>query len=451
MSDTVISVEDLWKEYRLGAINHGTLKADLASWWARKTGKDDPNQRIDAVPTNDTSESADRFWALREVNFEVKRGEVLGVIGGNGAGKSTLLKILSRVTTPTRGQFKIKGRVASLLEVGTGFHPELTGRENVFLNGAILGMRKEEVAKKFDDIVQFAGVDKFIDTPVKRYSSGMYVRLAFAVAAHLESDILIVDEVLAVGDSEFQKRCLGKMDEVTRTGRTVLFVSHNLIAVQRLCGRSLWMKSGRSVACGPSAEIVPTYLAQQSSQLALVQIAPGLLYVRGDQCDGAVAAIDEIQIQDSSGNAKSEVRTWDSVRFRVRFSSLERFAALSVELQISTVDGATIILTSTAPDRTYSFGVEAGSYEIHCEFAELPLAAGEYILGAAIAIPNVEYLWRQEDLCKFEVLPKDIYGSGFAPTSTRSYIGCHHDWNDLRQINSPSQNSSLAISGGSRV
>ncbi|MEI8355766.1 MAG: ABC transporter ATP-binding protein, partial [Deltaproteobacteria bacterium] len=209
MSDTVIQVESLWKEYRLGVISHHTLTRDLQSWWARVRGKEDPNSQIGSAHP---SRSEDRFWALQDVSFEVKQGEILGIIGRNGAGKSTLLKILSQVTAPTKGEVRFKGRIASLLEVGTGFHPELTGRENIFLNGAILGMSKNDICDRLDEIVAFAEVEKFIDTPVKRYSSGMYVRLAFAVAAHLEPEILIVDEVLAVGDAQFQKKCLGKLE-----------------------------------------------------------------------------------------------------------------------------------------------------------------------------------------------------------------------------------------------
>ena len=230
----VISVENLSKSYRLGQIGTGTLSRDLEIWLAKIRGK--PNPYLKIGQTDPSELDGETLWALRDVSFKVEQGEVLGIIGRNGAGKSTLLKILSRVTAPTSGQVKVKGRIASLLEVGTGFHPELTGRENIFLNGAILGMSKQEVQRKFDEIVSFAEVEKFVDTPVKRYSSGMYVRLAFAVAAHLESEILLVDEVLAVGDAEFQKKCLGKMGDVaTNEGRTVFFVSHNMAAIRNLC------------------------------------------------------------------------------------------------------------------------------------------------------------------------------------------------------------------------
>src|SRR5689334_6611518 len=259
MSNTVISIENLSKSYQLGAINTGTFYGDLNRWWARQRGKPDPYLKIgDANHDNRDSKT---IRALDDVNFRVQQGEALGIIGRNGAGKSTLLKILSQVTAPTSGAVKVKGRIASLLEVGTGFHPELTGRENIYLNGAILGMRKKEIDGKLDEIVDFSGCEAYLDTPVKRYSSGMQVRLAFAVAAHLEPEILIVDEVLAVGDAEFQKKCLGKMRDVSwGGGRTVLFVSHSMDAVQRLCARTVLLERGRTVAIGDTRSVVAEYL-----------------------------------------------------------------------------------------------------------------------------------------------------------------------------------------------
>ena len=245
MSDIVIKAENLSKYYRLGVINNGTLFRDIQTWWALKRGKDDPHSKIGQNKYDPTKEG---FWALKDLNFEIHQGDRVGIIGKNGAGKSTLLKILSRITAPTEGSVKIKGRVASLLEVGTGFHGELTGRENIYLNGAILGMKKREVARKMDEIIAFSEIEHHIDTPVKRYSSGMYVRLAFAVAAHLESEILIADEVLAVGDAAFQKKALGKMNDLaTGEGRTVLFVSHNMGQVKNLCSKGLVLEKGRVV------------------------------------------------------------------------------------------------------------------------------------------------------------------------------------------------------------
>jgi lipopolysaccharide transport system ATP-binding protein len=259
MSNTVIKVEHVSKQYRLGQIGTGTLSHDLNRMWASIRGKDDPYLKVGQV--NDRTKTADEryVWALNDINFDVQQGDVVGIIGKNGAGKSTLLKILSRTTTPTLGQIKIKGRMASLLEVGTGFHYEMTGRENVYQNGAILGMRKAEITKKFDEIVDFAGVAKYIDTPVKRYSSGMIVRLAFAIAAHLEPEILIVDEVLAVGDAEFQRKCLGKMHDVASYGRTVLFVSHDIEAISSLCTKGVLLDQGTTKKIGPIHDIVKEY------------------------------------------------------------------------------------------------------------------------------------------------------------------------------------------------
>ena len=261
MSDVAIRVENLGKQYRLGEIGTGTISHDLNRWWARLRGKDDPFAKIGEVNDRTKKGGSDYVWALRDVDFDVKKGEVLGIIGRNGAGKSTLLKILSKVTAPTTGNIKVRGRIAALLEVGTGFHPELTGRENVYLNGAILGMTKAEIRSKFDEIVDFSGVERYIDTPVKRYSSGMYVRLAFAVSAFLEPEILIVDEVLAVGDAEFQKKCLGRMEDVSRNdGRTILFVSHSMAAVKNICTTGLVLKNGQVNFVGRADDAVDYYV-----------------------------------------------------------------------------------------------------------------------------------------------------------------------------------------------
>lgn len=263
---TVIKVEDLGKQYHLGQVGTGTLSHDINRIWNRIRGKEDPYLKI-GDPNDRTMKGNSEFvWALKNVNFEIKQGDVLGIIGKNGAGKSTLLKILSQITSPSVGEVKIKGRIAALLEVGTGFHPELTGRENIFLNGAILGMTKVEIKNKLDEIVSFSGVEKYLDTPVKRFSSGMIVRLGFAVAAHLEPEILIVDEVLAVGDAEFQKKCLGKMKDVSIEGRTVLFVSHNMTAVKSLCKTALFLKNGTVEESGIAKNIVDNYLLNYRKQ-----------------------------------------------------------------------------------------------------------------------------------------------------------------------------------------
>jgi lipopolysaccharide transport system ATP-binding protein len=272
----VIKVENISKAYQLGEFGTGTISRDLERFWARMRGKEDPFLKIGETNDRSTKGGSDIVWSLKDINFEVEQGDAVGIIGRNGAGKSTLLKVLSRVTAPTTGSVKVKGRIASLLEVGTGFHPELTGQENIYLNGTILGMRKAEIKRKFDEIVDFAGVERYIDTPVKRYSSGMYVRLAFAVAAHLESEILIVDEVLAVGDAEFQKKCLGKMGDISKgEGRTVLFVSHNMESVKQICSNGILLGNGQIESMGNAIDIVNKYVARTFTKSALKWVNPG--------------------------------------------------------------------------------------------------------------------------------------------------------------------------------
>ncbi|MFY8138131.1 MAG: polysaccharide ABC transporter ATP-binding protein [Flavobacteriales bacterium] len=273
MSKVVLSVENVSKMYRIGLVSGKTLKQDINRWWHTVRGKEDPYLKIGEKNDRSKKGESDFVWVLKNIDFKLEQGETLGIIGRNGAGKSTLLKILSRVTKPTSGNIKVKGRIASLLEVGTGFHPELSGRENIFLNGAILGMRKKEIQAKLDEIIDFSGVERYIDTPVKRYSSGMYVRLAFAVAAHLESEILIIDEVLAVGDAEFQKKCLGKMNDATsKEGRTVLFVSHNMAAVQNLCTKGIYLKQGEIIHQGAIKDTIDKYLVSAQEQSALTEL-----------------------------------------------------------------------------------------------------------------------------------------------------------------------------------
>lgn len=263
MSELAVKIEGLKKQYRLGAIGGGTLTADLQSWWAKKRGLEDPNTKIGT----DQSKAGSFFYALNGIDLEVKKGEALGIIGTNGAGKSTLLKLLSRVTSPTEGTISINGRIASMLEVGTGFHPELTGRENIYMNGAILGMTKEEIDSKIEEIIDFSECRQFIDTPVKRYSSGMYVKLAFAVAAHLDAEIMIMDEVLAVGDVKFQKKCLGKMGEEAHGGKTVLYVSHNMSTIRQLCTRCIVLDHGRIIYDGDVEEAIRVYTEEEKGDL----------------------------------------------------------------------------------------------------------------------------------------------------------------------------------------
>ena len=370
----------------------------------------------------------EEFWALRDVNFEVKEGEALGIIGGNGAGKSTLLKVLSRITPPTEGRARVKGRLSSLLEVGTGFHPELTGRENVFLNGAILGMRKYEVQRKFDEIVAFSGVEKFIDTPVKRYSSGMYVRLAFAVAAHLEPDVLIIDEVLAVGDADFQKRCLGKMNDVAKQGRTVLFVSHNMAAVQKLCSWAIWMREGQVASSGEPGEVIGAYLEASGQHASGEADRPGYLYWRESTTESEEVGITSLQLLGADGRPLQSAATFERLRFRIGFETRRAYRSFSAVLQVNTGDGVPLLLTSTTPDQGLPFSVDPGAHCIDCEFEQFPLAAGEYMLDLGLAIPGVEYVWRNEALCRLRVEPRDVFGSGLPPDSRRYLVAASNRW-----------------------
>jgi lipopolysaccharide transport system ATP-binding protein len=336
MNNVVIKVENLSKQYRLGNVGLGTIGADLNRWYQTTLrGREDPYLKIGEVNDRSTKGMSEYVWALRDINFEVKQGEVLGIIGRNGAGKSTLLKILSRTTTPTTGQIKIKGRVASLLEVGTGFHGELTGRENIFLNGAILGMTKKEIKSKLDEIVDFSGVERYIDTPVKRYSSGMYVRLAFGVAAHLEPEILIVDEVLAVGDAEFQKKALGKMKDVsTKDGRTVLFVSHNMAAIETLCNTALFMENGFTKEKGNPTQMIKLYLEQGS--LKRIYSNDNLENKIGNENIKVLFAA----IENASSLDKDEmIDVKSTINFRIVFINNTKEGIISVGFDLITLKG----------------------------------------------------------------------------------------------------------------
>jgi len=310
---SVIKVENLSKRYRLGVINRDMLYKDLQSRWAKFRGKEDPNAPI-GLKHDKRLEHGDEFWALRNVDLEVKEGEILGIIGRNGAGKSTLLKILSQITAPTEGRIKVKGRIASLLEVGTGFHPELTGRENVYLNGAILGMTRKEVRSKFDEIVAFADIDEFIDTPVKRYSSGMYVRLAFAVAAHLDPNVLIVDEVLAVGDAAFQKKCIGKMRSIRGEGRTVVLVTHSMALAEALTHRCVWMEDGRVRESGETHHVASRYL--KNSQNTVIGASEGLENYRSRRGSGEVR-VTGFEVRNAEGELAAAFAEGETITFNL--------------------------------------------------------------------------------------------------------------------------------------
>jgi lipopolysaccharide transport system ATP-binding protein len=423
MVDTAISVENLSKSYLVGHQNAKregyTALRDVIAREARNFVRNAAHMaRGQQIVQGDEFEE---FWALKNVSFKVERGDVIGIIGRNGAGKSTLLKILSRITEPTEGRVRIRGRVASLLEVGTGFHPELTGRENIYLNGAILGMSRAEIRRKFDEIVSFAEVEKFLDTPVKRYSSGMYVRLAFAVAAHLEPDIFVVDEVLAVGDSEFQKKCLGKLSDVAGHGRTVLFVSHNMDAIRRICISGLYLANGSVLTAGTIDECIKRYMSDT------------VLFSKGNTIEFKKRSMDKphlvrIEILDSVDRPLPMPMTWSFVKFRIYYYSPIHIKDGSVELYISTASGDILTRCSTRPDSAYSMPIMQGEHYVDCEFSNLLLSAGMFVLGAGLAVPNVEWLDNQPHGGVFNVEGRDVFNSGFAPTSSRYPIPMVHTW-----------------------
>ena len=396
MSNPVIIAENISKAYRLGQIGSGTLTNDLKGWWAKARGKPNPLLKIGQEELD-----GETLWALREVSFSVEQGMVLGIIGRNGAGKSTVLKILSRVTAPTSGQIKVKGRIASLLEVGTGFHPELTGRENIYLNGAILGMKRVEIDRKFDEILDFSEVEQFIDTPVKRYSSGMYVRLAFAVAAHLEPEILVVDEVLAVGDVEFQKKCLGKMGDVAREGRTVLFVSHNMSAILRLTQESIVLEKGHLVMRAPSAEAVDYYLSGGNAKA-------GERIWDADEVPADAAPFRPIALRllDKAGKIVDTVRSTEEFKIEMEYALAGPLTGLRIGIYLSTARGE-YVLTSFDTDDQKHFEKHgsrpAGNYISGCVLPPDFLNGGRYTLGVNASSYRVRRYFMDEQVLTFNV------------------------------------------------
>lgn len=389
----VIKVENLSKQYRLGIIGTGSLAHDVNRWWHIMRGKEDPYLKIGEENDCIRQENEAYVWALKDLNFEVQHGEVLGIIGRNGAGKSTLLKILSRTTAPTKGHVKIKGRVASLLEVGTGFHPELTGRENIFLNGAILGMTKAEIKRKMDEIVDFSGVERYIDTPVKRYSSGMYVRLAFAVAAHLEPDILIVDEVLAVGDAAFQKKCLGKMKEVSvKDGRTVLFVSHNMAAIRNLCDKAVVLVKGRCQFEGNAGAAITAYLDQVSEQKEKEQLKQMIAQINQDENFELLG----LDLNQGDGKSNFEFVTNKAIRVIMRYSVKKRTIGLRIGFDIVLKSVDEILFRTFHDDNQNTFNeFEVGVYQTEFVIPPSLLIKGVYQLKLSIGIHNVRWIVHQ--------------------------------------------------------
>ncbi len=397
MSHIVLKAENISKQYRLGQLGTGTISHDLNRFWAKLRGKEDPYLKVGDVNDRSLIGGSDYVWSLKDINFEVKQGEVLGIIGKNGAGKSTLLKILSQVTTPTTGEVKVKGRIASLLEVGTGFHHELSGRENIFLNGAILGMTKIEIKSKLDEIVEFSGVAKYLDTPVKRYSSGMMVRLAFAVAAHLEPEILIVDEVLAVGDQEFQDKCIGKMKDVSSQGRTVIFVSHNMAAIKSLCKRTIVLKNGETYFDGSVVDGITKYLEalNPSSNTGSIEkhhrtINTGKAFIR------TVLLENEEFKNGNSIYFNNEIRITCAVEFLLDIPNV------LFDARIISADGIEFMHTMNAYESDFA-SVKKGMVSIHLDM-ENRLQPGKYFITLGVHLSDGLTLDYLESILEINVL-----------------------------------------------
>lgn len=415
MGKTVIDLSGVSKQYRLGEVGTGTLKDDLNRLWARIRGKEDPTRKIDQRNRLDQV-GGDYVWALKDVNFSVDEGTVLGVVGKNGAGKSTLLKVLSRITGPTTGEIKVRGRIGSLLEVGTGFHPELSGKDNVYLNGAILGMRKKEIDRKFEEIVEFSGVRKYIGTPVKRYSSGMYVRLAFAVAAHLDAEILVVDEVLAVGDAEFQNKALGKMKDVSVSGRTVLFVSHNLSAVEQLCNRAVLIHNGSLAANGSVGEILSIYRSTAFERRAVAVDAGGRV------------AILDVVMTDAEGARVEEVELGESIKITVDVKFHEDLKYTDLAVDFISESNEFIAQVTNADD---AFGIverKAGEcISVAVTVKSVFLAPGTYFLSVWLGTGYEDYQYLEHCL-RLEVRQGRSFISRDRPLDKRAKVVMQSSW-----------------------
>ncbi|MEZ4798576.1 MAG: ABC transporter ATP-binding protein [Flavobacteriales bacterium] len=398
MSNIALKIEDVSKMYRLGKISSGTLSHDLNRMYARLRGKEDPYLKIGEANDRATTGLSDYVWALQNISFDVNKGDSLALIGKNGAGKSTLLKLLSRVTQPTTGNIKMKGRVASLLEVGTGFHPELTGRENIYLNGAILGMRKWEITSKLDQIIAFSGVERYIDTPVKRYSSGMYVRLAFAVAAHLESEILIVDEVLAVGDAEFQRKCLGKMGEVSAgEGRTVLFVSHNMAAVKSLCQKGVLLQHGQLTFHGDVETAVSKYMLGDN-EVMNVQTFEKPLSAEAVQVHG-------VKVVAKGKNVDDPMIEGHPLQLEINYSLEETAEYYHFTFALKDDEGKKLFTFSNNRDEV---PLQAGTHTMICEFPAQFFNVGQYYVDFLVVKNRKQPIKSEEDIVSFTVSMKPV-------------------------------------------
>ena len=416
MSDVAIKIENVSKQYRLGLVSTGTLSHDLNRWWATKVmRREDPYLKIGEVNDRTTKGSSDYVWALKDINMEIKQGDVVGIIGKNGAGKSTLLKLLSRVTAPTTGTISYKGRIASLLEVGTGFHPELTGRENIYMNGAIMGMNKAEITRKLDEIVDFSGCERYLDTPVKRYSSGMTVRLGFAIAAHIEPDILVVDEVLAVGDAEFQKKAIGKMQDVSRgEGRTVLFVSHNMAAVKNLCKTGYILKNGMVEYRGAIEGVIDRYLTEQEqrSQLALNEVV--------DRMGNGAIRLFDIQFADRNGNVKDHFNVGDEFVIKVKITTTKRYensGTSQLDIGINNSLGERVTWLSTY---LYSDKIELKEGCVSFYIPKLMLNEGSYNVNLCSLVDGELADW-VGNVAKFQVDYNDYFRNGRVMPPNQGY------------------------------
>ena len=416
----ILKVENISKQYRLGNVGTGTLSHDLNRWWHNIRGKDDPYLKVGSVNDRSKKANEDYVWALKNIDFEVRQGEVLGIIGKNGAGKSTLLKILSRVTSPTTGSIKTRGRIASLLEVGTGFHGELTGRENIFMNGAVLGMRKVEIKNKLDEIIAFSGCEKYIDTPVKRYSSGMTVRLGFAVAAHLEPEILVVDEVLAVGDAEFQKRAIGKMQDLSiGEGRTVLFVSHNMVSVQKLCSKCMILENGSKSYYGNTDEGIREYLGGNTVKNKFSRL------IKKESTNKA--SIQNIRIIDENGNNISVIMSGQKVLLEIEIEIKTLLSKISVGVGFYDQNNNPQFHCSTETiSKDYDLRNIKKNFKAKLEIKKWPLAEGEFYLNSYLRDSNqlIEHL---EECLWLNSKKGDFYNSGKLPSWDKGFY-CNYDW-----------------------
>jgi lipopolysaccharide transport system ATP-binding protein len=415
MQDKAIEVSGLSKQYLIGASKRNSSDS-LREWLSAKVRRSGYNAREELI------------WALKDVSFDVAHGEVVGVIGRNGAGKSTLLKILSRITEPTSGKVVLNGRVGSLLEVGTGFHPELTGRENIYLSGAILGMTRHEIARNFDEIVAFSEVEKFIDTPVKRYSSGMSVRLGFAVAAHLEPEILLIDEVLAVGDAAFQRKCLRKMDDVAKGGRTVLFVSHNMAMVRKICGRALLIDDGQLQSVGETSATVKQYADSMRGGEDQTVLA-GVDRTKLDANLGAELIIRDIGLLALDGSSLRSRPVGDGLRIQIHYTAPKKILAPGFIVMLRSYDGVELCRVSNMPISDYYIEELEGDGIVEVTFYMLPFTGGRYYISVGFtsrAGRAISQRW--DDVAWFEVASRDLYGSGVALDTRRGYLFIEHAW-----------------------